>query len=342
MDQGIFISIVTPTFNRADELDLLLQSLSQQTVKMDLFESIISDDGSTDITKEIVEKWQKKSKFKIRYLSQKNKGPGEARNHGLKESNGDLILFIDSDCEAHPDWIKTILNQYNTNSFDAFGGPDGAKDDFTLLQKAIDYSMTSLLTTGGIRGHSEKMISKFYPRTHNMGITKDIYRKIGGFGTLRHGQDIEYSNRIIKSGAKVKFLKDALVYHRRRSTIKQFSKQVFNWGVARVNLGKIDLSMLRLVHFLPTIACLISLVIIFLMAYSGISIHNILFFFMIPLFIIAFLGSFKKRDIRIIPYLLAVIPIQVIAYGIGFFQAFIRRFVFQESEIIGFSKRYYK
>ena len=246
MDQGIFISIVTPTFNRADELDLLLQSLSQQTVKMDLFESIISDDGSTDITKEIVEKWQKKSKFKIRYLSQKNKGPGEARNHGLKESNGDLILFIDSDCEAHPDWIKTILNQYNTNSFDAFGGPDRAKDDFSVLQKSIDFSMTSFFTTGGMRGHSEGMLAKFFPRTHNMGIRRSIYDQIGGFGGLRHGQDIEFSNRIRKSGARIKFLINAIVFHRRRTSINQFFKQVFNWGVARVNLGKIDINDLFL------------------------------------------------------------------------------------------------
>ena len=209
-----------------------------------IFESIISDDGSTDGTEALVKAWQKKANFKIKYITQPNQGPGAARNHGLINSEGDLILFIDSDCEAHPDWIKTIVDEYCSTGFDACGGPDDAKEDFTVLQKAIDYSMTSFFTTGGIRGHSDKMMAKFYPRTHNMGITRRVYETVGGFGDLRHGQDIEFSNRIRKSGADVRFIKDAVVYHRRRTSLRQFFKQVFNWGVARINLGKIDPDML--------------------------------------------------------------------------------------------------
>ena len=127
--------------------------------------------------------------------------------------------------------------------------------------------MTSFFTTGGMRGHSEKMLAKFYPRTHNMGITRSIYDTIGGFGNLRHGQDIEFSNRIRKSGAKIKFIKDALVYHRRRTSLNQFIKQVFNWGVARVNLGKIDSNMLEMVHFVPSLACLFSIITIVVTLY---------------------------------------------------------------------------
>jgi len=342
MGYNTFVSIITPTFNRAKEIDLLIKSISKQTVSNNLFELIISDDGSTDATKNIVEKWQRESDFQIRYISQKNEGPGLARNRGLAKSIGELILFIDSDCEAHPDWVGTILNYYEKHGFDAFGGPDGSKSDFTPLQKAIDYSMTSFLTTGGIRGHSEKMISKFYPRTHNMGITRQIYENIGGFGELRHGQDIEYSHRIMQSGAKVIFLREALVYHRRRSTIRQFSKQTFNWGVARINLGKIDLKMLEPVHFLPTLGCTLALIILLIFLENGFSILSIISFFLLPLLFTSFFGTFKKKDIRVFPYLVVVIPIQLIAYGLGFFQAFIRRFIFHESEITGFTKRYYK
>ncbi len=342
MGRDIFVSIITPTFNRAKEIDLLIKSISNQTVTKNLFELIISDDGSTDATKNIVEKWQRESDFQIRYISQKNGGPGLARNRGLEKSIGELILFIDSDCEAHPDWIRTILDYYEKYGFDAFGGPDGAKSDFTPLQKAIDYSMTSFLTTGGVRGHSENMISKFYPRTHNMGITRDIYASIGGFGELRHGQDIEFSHRIMQSGAKIIFLREALVYHRRRSTMSQFSKQTFNWGVARINLGKIDYKMLELVHFLPTLGCAFAVVTLLILLNKGLSILSIVSFYLVPLSITSFLGTFKKKDIRVFPYLMAVIPIQLASYGLGFLQAFIRRFIFNESEITGFTKRYYK
>ena len=309
---------------------------------MEFVESIISDDGSTDGTESLIKEWEKKATFSLKYIKQENQGPGAARNHGLQKSKGDLILFIDSDCEAHPDWIKIIVDDFQNSSFDAFGGPDHGKDNFSSLQKAIDYSMTSFFTTGGMRGHSENMIAKFYPRTHNMGITRNIYRTIGGFGSLRHGQDIEFSNRIHKANSKVRFIKDAIVYHRRRTSLKQFFKQVFNWGVARVNLGKIDSSMLEVIHFLPALALLVgcsSILITFLLGFSTI---NLIFFYFILLFLLASYGAVNKKSIKVLPYLLIVIPAQIIGYGTGFFQAFIKRYFFNQAESIGFKKNYYK
>ena len=336
------ISIITPTYNRADELVHLYESLKKQTVDLKLFEFIISDDGSTDITQSMVEEWQFNSPFKIKFISQKNQGPGAARNHGLDIAEGELILFIDSDCEAHPDWIQTIYEEYLNDSFDACGGPDGAKDDFTTLQKAIDFAMTSFITTGGMRGHSEKMMAKFFPRTHNMGLKRSVYEKVGGFGDLRHGQDIELSNRIRKSGARIKFLINAVVYHRRRTSIKQFFKQVFNWGVARINLGKIDPSMLEPIHFLPSLATLVGISIVGTAIYLNIPLDQLFLLIFIPLGLLSLFGAVKKNDLRIFPYLLVVIPSQIIGYGIGFIQAFIRRFVFQQDEMVGFKKNYYK
>ena len=342
IQNNLFISIITPTFNRSDELKYLFNSLKKQSVSPYSFELIISDDGSTDGTRDLVKHWVKKVEYEIKFITQKNQGPGAARNHGLKISKGDLILFIDSDCEAHPNWINEIVQQYNKSGFDACGGPDGSKDDFTILQKAIDYSMTSFFTTGGIRGHSEKMLSKFYPRTHNMGITRNIYKTIGGFGNLRHGQDIEFSNRIKKTGGKIKFIKNALVYHRRRTSLRQFIKQVFNWGVARVNLAKIDLSMLELIHFIPTISCFSFFSIIIITKYLNWDNKEIFSLIFLPLCIISLIGAINKKDIRIFPYLLLVIPSQIFGYGLGFFQAFIRRFIFSEKTLVGFKKNYYK
>ena len=336
------ISIITPTYNRADELVHLYESLKKQTVDLKLFEFIISDDGSTDITQSMVEEWQFNSPFKIKFISQKNQGPGAARNHGLDIAEGELILFIDSDCEAHPDWIQTIYEEYLNDSFDACGGPDGSKDDFTTVQKAIDFAMTSFITTGGMRGHSEKMMAKFFPRTHNMGLKRSVYEKVGGFGDLRHGQDIELSNRIRKSGARIKFLINAVVYHRRRTSIKQFFKQVFNWGVARINLGKIDPAMLEPIHFLPSLATLFGFSIVGTAIYLDFPLDQLFLLIFIPLGLLSLFGAVKKNDLRIFPYLLVVIPSQIIGYGIGFIQAFIRRFVFQQDEMVGFKKNYYK
>jgi glycosyltransferase involved in cell wall biosynthesis len=336
------ISIITPTYNRADELVHLYESLKKQTVDLKLFEFIISDDGSTDITQSMVEEWQFNSPFKIKFISQKNQGPGAARNHGLDIAEGELNLFIDSDCEAHPDWIQTIYEEYLNDSFDACGGPDGSKDDFTILQKAIDFAMTSFITTGGMRGHSEKMMAKFFPRTHNMGLKRSVYEKVGGFGDLRHGQDIELSNRIRKSGARIKFLINAVVYHRRRTSIKQFFKQVFNWGVARINLGKIDPAMLEPIHFLPSLATLFGFSIVGTAIYLDFPLDQLFLLIFIPLGLLSLFGAVKKNDLRIFPYLLVVIPSQIIGYGIGFIQAFIRRFVFQQDEMVGFKKNYYK
>ena len=336
------ISIITPTYNRANELKHLYRSLQQQSINLGLFEFIISDDGSTDSTKSMVQKWVAESEILIKFITQKNQGPGAARNHGMQAAKGDLILFIDSDCEAHPDWIKIIYDEYQKNSFDAFGGPDAAKEDFSLLQKSIDFSMTSFFTTGGMRGHSEKMMAKFFPRTHNMGIKKSIYNKVGGFGNLRHGQDIEFSNRIRKSGARIKFFIKAIVYHRRRTSIKQFFKQVFNWGVARVNLGKIDPLMLERIHFLPAIATIIIVTCFGFFIFFRLPLLQLFIILILPLLCLAIFGSINKNDIRIFPYLIVVIPAQIIGYGIGFIQAFVRRFIFKQKEIIGFKKNYYK
>jgi glycosyltransferase involved in cell wall biosynthesis len=335
------ISIVTPTFNRLDELAHLIKSIKHQTLDYKYFEMIISDDGSSDGTREQIKNWQKEVLFKLVYVFQKNLGPGVARNNGVKVSRGELIVFIDSDCEADKDWLKNIYSSFLKNEFDAFGGPDYAKDDFLPVQRAINFSMTSFLTTGGIRGHNNKMVGKFYPRSHNMGVKKSIFDKIGGFGPLRHGQDIELSNRIINKKAVVILLEDVIVYHRRRTTLIKFFRQVFNWGVARINLAKIDNKMLQFVHVLPSIATLAFLGLIcgsFIA--SKLFVPLILMSFML-LFILCLYGGVKSKSILVSFYLFAVIPFQVFGYGSGFIIAFTRRYILGHNVFTGFQKKYY-
>jgi len=337
----ITISIITPSFNRQDELKHLIRSIQEQTIDHQSFEHIISDDGSTDGTRDLILKLQKEVDFPLRFIEQENQGPGAARNHGIKEAKGELLLFIDSDCEAHPKWAETIYNEYKTNPFDACGGPDGARDDFTPLQQAVNYAMTSFFTTGGMRGHSDKMLAKFYPRSHNMGMTRELVQRVGGFGDLRHGQDIELSYRIRKSGARIAYIPDALVYHRRRTTLKRFFKQVFNWGVARINLGKIDPVLLEPIHFLPALA---TIIIFYILIGRIVSPDAFRFLFDAGIWALLALGvhsAWKSQNILVGGLTLATVPVQIIGYGLGFITAFIKRYILGESTWTGFTKKYY-
>ena len=342
MDQSNpVISIITPTFNRSDELDHLIESINHQTLDHKYFEMIISDDGSTDDTAKKIKKWSNVVDFNLKYISQDNFGPGAARNHGVKNSIGELIVFIDSDCEANENWLKIIYESYKNNLFDAFGGPDHSKNDFLPIQKAIDYSMTSFLTTGGMRGHKKNMLAKFYPRSHNMGLKKTIFEKLGGFGALRHGQDIELSHRILNSGARVELLINAVVYHRRRTTLKKFFRQVFNWGVARVNLGKIDNAMLEPIHFTPSVVTSFVLLTVLGIGFAPNISYLILSFGFIGVLSVSLIGGIKNRSLNVMLLLLSVVPVQIFGYGLGFMIAYFKRFILNHDEFTGFQKKYY-
>ena len=315
--------------------------MAMQTISPDRFEMIIVDDGSTDATVDIIKDKQNRLNLNIKCLEQENSGPGAARNCGIEAASGELLTFIDSDCEADPRWLETIASAFQNERFDAFGGPDASRDGFSLMQRAIDFSMTSFLTTGGFRGHSARPLAKFYPRSHNMGMTRALYDEVGGFGTLRHGQDIELSNRIHKCGAKVINLKDAVVYHRRRTSLFRFFRQVFNWGVARINLGKIDRSMLEPLHFAPAIVTVIALAITVGFLIDPIEYGS---FFELGLGFLMFVsgvGAWKLKSPKAFFVLLVVIPVQLFGYGTGFILAYTRRFIFGRDEWTGFRKRYY-
>lgn len=341
--QYIF-SVIIPTYNRANEVSELLNSLANQTIADSLFEILIVDDGSTDNTEEVINNTKTKSALNITFLKQNHKGPGEARNFGMKEAKGEYFLFIDSDCIADENWLtayKIKLEELESKPA-GFGGPDRVLPTFSPVQKAIDYSMTSPITTGGIRGHSKKGISKYYPRSFNMGVRADVVAKIGGMGKLRHGQDIEFSHRILSTGEPVVKVIDAVVYHKRRMSIKKFFRQVFNWGVARINLSTIDKGMLEPIHFFPALGTLI----IFLFVILAILFPSIFGWFILFGIIILLLmgvhGIVKYNDFRTFFYIPIIVPTQILGYGLGFIIAFIRRKVFKQGEFTGFVKKYYK
>jgi len=338
-------SIIIPCFNRVDEIKELVQSLQNLKFDRTKFEVIIIDDGSTDNTIEFLKKYQEEANYTLTFHSQKNKGPGAARNNGMEKAIGDFFIFLDSDCTVPDSWLFEINTALKNNSADAFGGPDTYRDDFPVILKAINYSMTSFITTGGLRGKKGKKLAKFYPRSFNMGISANLSKEIGGFGSLRHGQDIEYSHRIIKSGAAVIFVANAPVYHKRRTNIPRFYKQVFNWGVARINLYSIDRSMLEPLHTVPAFitlsALLIGLLAPFFVPMRTIFLAGCAFFGL--LVFISMLDSIRiYKDVRPAIFLPLIMPAQIFGYGFGFIHNFIRRVILKKEEYIGFKKRYYK
>ena len=239
-------SVIIPVYNRPDEVDELLQSLTGQRFKD--FEVIIVEDGSSIPCRKVTEAYRKK--LDIHYYDKPNSGPGQSRNYGAERSSGEYLIILDSDCILPEGYFEAVEKELQASPADAFGGPDRAHESFTDIQKAINYSMTSFFTTGGIRGGKKKM-DKFYPRSFNMGVRREVYHILGGFSKMRFGEDIDFSIRIFQGGYRCRLFPDAWVYHKRRTDLKKFFKQVHNSGIARINLYKKYPESLKPVHLLP-------------------------------------------------------------------------------------------
>ncbi len=330
----MFYTIVIPVFNRPDEVDELLQSLCQQTDTN--FEVIIVEDGSNVKCDGIVNKFQ--DKLQIQYFFKQNSGPGTSRNYGAKLAKGDYIIFFDSDCIIPQNYFKAVNNFLSEKKVDAFGGPDKAHSSFTNIQKAINYAMTSFFTTGGIRGGSEKM-DKFYPRSFNMGYSKEVFEVTKGYGTMRFGEDIEMSIRIIENNFSTALIKDAFVYHKRRTDLKKFFKQVFNSGMARINLMKLHKNSLKIVHLLPSVFVLGCISIVLLSVFVNISFMFLLVFYCLIIFIDS-LRLNKNFNVAIIS--IAASFVQLFGYGTGFLTAFWKRVIMGNDDAKAFTKNFYK
>lgn len=239
-------SVVVPVYNRPQEVEELLESLSSQTYQN--FEVIIVEDGSTNKCQWVVNSF--KAKLNVSYYFKENSGQGFTRNYGFERAKGDYIVVFDSDCIIPKNYFQEVEEFLNSNPVDAFGGPDKAHPNFNDLQKAISYSMTSPLTTGGIRGN-KRHVGKFHPRSFNMGISKAVFEKTKGYKLTRMGEDIEFSIRILNEGFETALIPNAFVYHKRRTSLSQLYKQLHFFGRARVNVNRFWPGQLKLVHLLP-------------------------------------------------------------------------------------------
>lgn len=331
----MYFSFIIPVYNRPDEVDELLQSLTQQNFNKD-FEVVIIEDGSTLKCDEIIENY--KDKLTISYYFKENSGPGDSRNYGMKVAKGNYFLILDSDCLLPEDYLINAEKNLENDFVHCFGGTDKALDSFSEIQKAINFSMTSFLTTGGIRGGSEA-IEKFQPRSFNMGLSKEAFEKSNGFGNIHPGEDPDLSIRLWNLGYKTKLFKDVYVFHKRRIDWNKFFIQVNKFGKARPILNSWHPQTAKITYWFPTLFS-IGLLLSVPLFYNGIPFLYWLYAFY---FAILFVFSvIQNKSIKIGFFSIIAVFIQFFGYGFGFLESFFKISVLKKNPEEVFPELFFK
>ena len=343
-------SIIVPVFNRPDEVDELLESLCSQTLKD--FEVVIVEDGSQKPCKDVCDKYA--GILDLHYYNKENSGPGQSRNYGVERAQGRYVIILDSDVVLPESYLEAIDSAigHQTSDIVAWGGPDASHPSFTPVQKAISYSMTSFFTTGGIRGGKAKL-DKFYPRSFNMGIRRDVYQELGGFSKMRFGEDIDFSYRIVEAGYHPQLFPDAWVWHKRRTDFRKFFRQVYNSGIARINLEKRHPGTLKLVHLLPTVFTLGVIGLILISAVGRVLMHydDVHRWFWLcaapwlPILLYSLIicvdSSIQNKSIKVGFLSIPAAFVQLMGYGFGFIESWWKRCVLKQDEFTAFEKNFY-
>lgn len=320
-------SVIVPVYNRISEVQDLLESLSEQTLKC--FEVIIVEDGSTEPCREIAKSHAIKG-LPVKYFYKENEGRSIARNYGIERSSGQWLIFFDSDCVIPPDYFAILSRELDANpELQCFGGPDAAHESFSTTQKAINYSMTSFLTTGGIRG-GKVSLEKFTPRTFNMGFSREVYERVGGFREM-FSEDIDMSTRIRQAGFSIGLVRPAFVYHKRRVDMRKFMRQVYVFGMSRITLKLLYPDSLKAVHLLPSAFVVGSLILIILGIFVSWLWLLPLAAYLLAIFITALIST---RSLIIAAKAVPASIIQLGGYGCGFIKAFIKNIVLRRGRNI--------
>lgn len=326
-------SVIIPVYNRPGEVEELLQSLADQ--EYDDFEVIVVEDGSKIPCSEVINKFA--SGLKIQYFFKENTGPGLTRNYGAERAKGEFLIFFDSDCIIPNNYFTRVEEELAAEYVDFFGGPDATHPSFTDVQKAIGYSMTSFFTTGGIRGGKVKL-ERFTPRSFNMGINAEVFHSVGGFSNMRFGEDVDLSLRLFEMGFRSRLFPKAFVYHKRRTDFRKFFKQVFNSGMARINLSIIHRNSLKLVHLLPSgFVFVMSVAVLLSWAYPVISIFPLLYSIAIM-----FDSLLKGNSLTVALLSVVAAWVQLYGYGLGFTYALWLWVVHGKRPNGAFTKNFYR
>ncbi|WP_130734528.1 glycosyltransferase family 2 protein [Flavobacterium sp. J27] len=331
----MLFSFIIPVYNRPDEIDELLHSIAQLDYE-DEYEVVVIEDGSTIMCNSIIDKYSEK--ITISYYFKNNSGPGDSRNFGMQKAKGDYFIILDSDCILPKDYLKTVSSALELDFVDCFGGPDKALESFSVIQKAINFSMTSFLTTGGIRGGSEK-VDKFQPRSFNMGLSQKAFQASHGFGNIHPGEDPDLSIRLWNLGFKTRLIKAAYVYHKRRIDWRKFYIQVNKFGKARPILNHWYPKYAKMTFWFPSLFLFGFLFSVILFCFA----MPYLFFTFLAYFGIIFVSSLLQNKNTIIAfYSIIATAIQFYGYGLGFVKAYTNIFLLKKEPEIAHPELFFK
>jgi glycosyltransferase involved in cell wall biosynthesis len=331
----MFFSLIIPVYNRPEEVDELLESLSKSDYTQG-FEVVIVEDGSSLKCEDVVIKYQ--SKLTISYYYKDNSGPGDSRNYGMKKAKGDYFIIFDSDCIIPQKYLSEVNNALKESYVDCFGGPDRALDSFSNTQKAINFAMTSFLTTGGIRGGSEK-IGKFQPRSFNMGLSRKAFEASKGFGNIHPGEDPDLSIRLWNLGFETKLFINAYVYHKRRIDWDKFSVQVNKFGKARPILDSWYPQYSKLTFFFPSVFIIGFAIALLLLIFNIDVLLKLYFIYFIVLFIVS---TYQNKSFKIGYLSVVAVWKQFYGYGIGFIESFMKIVILKKNPQKAFPELFYK
>ncbi|MAW94610.1 MULTISPECIES: glycosyltransferase [unclassified Leeuwenhoekiella] len=312
----LFFSIVIPVYNRPDEVRELLQSLNAQDYS-DPFDVVLVEDGSTDTSEKVISDFPE---LDISYFFKENSGPGDSRNFGMRKAKGNFFIIFDSDCVIPSHYLSEVSECLSRDYCDFYGGPDAARDDFTSLQKAINYSMTSLLTTGGIRG-KKAAAGTFEPRSFNMGISKKAFEASGGFGRIHPGEDPDLTIRLWKLGFNSRLLADAFVYHKRRISWSKFYTQVRKFGLVRPILNSWHPQTAKITFWFPTLFVCGVLASLIFAAFGYLA---PLYLVLSYLMLILIHATLVTRNVYIGLLSIVAVLVQFTGYGLGFLESFVK------------------
>ncbi|MEN8124644.1 MAG: glycosyltransferase [Bacteroidota bacterium] len=317
-------SIIIPVFNRPQEIDELLKSLTLQTYSKN-FEVIVIEDGSTDKSELIVKNYQ--DSLDVKYFFKANSGPGQSRNYGMERALGNYFIILDSDVLLPENYLSNVNEQLDNYFTDAYGGADAALPNFTQIQKAINYAMTSFLTTGGLRG-SESKGKKFQLRSFNLGLSKKSFEITGGFSKQHFGEDIDLTFRLWENNLSTQFIKKAFVFHKRRTSFKQFYQQTLNFGAARPILNKKYPKSNKLTFWFPSIFIIFTILSLIFTVFGNHTFTSLLFIY---LFLILIDASIKNKNMITGFYSVFATIVQFFGYGLGFLRSTFRLSILNNS-----------
>ena len=331
----MLFSLIIPVYNRPDEVDELLESLAQQDYTEN-FEVVIIEDGSSLRCDDVVRKYA--GKLHLSYCFKENSGPGDSRNYGMRKAKGDYFIIFDSDCIIPPNYLTEVSKALVANYGDCFGGPDKALDSFSDIQKAINFAMTSFLTTGGIRGGSEK-IDKFQPRSFNMGLSRKAFEASNGFGNIHPGEDPDLSIRLWNLGFETRLFSKAFVYHKRRIDWEKFTVQVNKFGKARPILNSWYPEHSKLTFFFPTVFMIGLFFAVVLLLFNFDLLLQLYFVYFLALFLVS---TYQNKSFKIGILSIKAVWKQFYGYGTGFLESFIKIIILNQKPEEAFPELFFK